>query len=113
MVRRARGGGRREAGAGARGGGAAPAEAGEWGARQVSGCGVGVLAVSPGQGQPQVATWVTLGHRTGPTPALLGGLGAGTVSCLCVSQDLSHWGLRQAECGDRTGVMSLLWSGTG
>lgn len=46
-------------------------------------------------------------------PGAAGGLGAGTVSCLCVSQDLSHWGLRQAECGDRTGVMSLLWSGTG
>lgn len=68
-------GGRREARAGARGGGAEPAEAGAWGARQVSGYGVGVLAVSPRQGQPQVATWATLGHRTGPSLALLGGSG--------------------------------------
>lgn len=42
-----------------------------------------------------------------------GGLGEGTVSCPCVSQDLSHWGLWQAECRDGTGDMSLLWSGTG
>lgn len=46
-------------------------------------------------------------------PVSAGGLGAGTVSCPCVFQNLSHWGLWEAECGDCTGVMSLLCSGTG
>lgn len=39
--------GRREAGAGARGGGAEPAEAGAWGAQQVSGRGVGGPSRAP------------------------------------------------------------------
>lgn len=73
--------GRREAGAGARGGGAALSEAGAWGAQQVSGCGVGVPAVRPRQGHPQVAAWATLGHRAGPSLALLGG--SGRVLSLC------------------------------
>lgn len=46
-------------------------------------------------------------------PVSAGGLGAGTVSCPCVFQNLSHWGLWEAECGDCTEVMSLLCSGTG
>lgn len=73
--------GRREAGAGARGGGAAPAEAGAWGTQQVSGLSVGVPALRPRQGHPQVAARATLIHGAGPSLALLGG--SGRVLSLC------------------------------
>lgn len=83
-----------------------------WGARQVSGCGVGVLAVLPGQGQLQVATWATLGHRTEPSSARLGG--SGRVLCLVpVCPRISAIGDSGRLCGDGTGVISWLLIGTG